>query len=355
MNQIIDHIEYLIARHDCVVIPSFGGFVANYESARIDESTDKLFPPTRIVSFNRNLTHNDGLLAHSIARKDAINYDAAVDIVAAGVRGLNFHLKNDHEVSIGKLGTLTLDKGEIIDFLPSGKAIDYLSALSPIELTPLVKPMPVEIKNEENVLKRPTWIKRAVRAAASIAALVAIGLTVSTTQGVDTSRLTTASLVPSESNEFVLNTPPAIELLIASPSFSESTAITKKKIEPEPADYSKLSLSAAKAYEFAASKSGQSDDTTPTDSSVVPANEPNPATILDPTGNEHYLIVGSFNSMRRAKMYINQKKDNTLGIVKMGKNYRIYAAVASTEEEVVRLKDNPEFSKKYPKAWPTHD
>ena len=30
------HISYLLHEHDCVILPAFGGFVANYHSAKID-------------------------------------------------------------------------------------------------------------------------------------------------------------------------------------------------------------------------------------------------------------------------------------------------------------------------------
>ena len=159
--------------------------------------------------------------------------------------------------------------------------------------------------------------------------LVFIGLAVLTTNDIDTGKLFQASLIPSESKSFVLNTPPDIELLIAQPS---------------------ANLTVDKCVALA-----QSDDDKP--EVVNKANFPvdfEPNYVEDPSPDKHYLIVASMPSLRRAKMFINQKKDCRLGVVKMGKRYRVFAAVAYSEDEVVKLKSDPEFDKKYPKAWPTH-
>ena len=37
VNSITRHIEYLILRHDCVIVPELGAFIAQYSPARIDE------------------------------------------------------------------------------------------------------------------------------------------------------------------------------------------------------------------------------------------------------------------------------------------------------------------------------
>ena len=39
------HIRNLLHEHDCVILPSFGGFVANYHSAKIDPIINLMHPP----------------------------------------------------------------------------------------------------------------------------------------------------------------------------------------------------------------------------------------------------------------------------------------------------------------------
>ncbi|NLA48282.1 MAG: hypothetical protein GX876_02335, partial [Bacteroidales bacterium] len=60
---ITSFIRELLFSHDCVIVPGFGGFVGNYAPARIDRATSTFYPPSKQISFNRNLRNNDGLLA----------------------------------------------------------------------------------------------------------------------------------------------------------------------------------------------------------------------------------------------------------------------------------------------------
>ena len=60
---VIEHIiGELLLRHNCVIVPSFGGFVAKRASATIDYTTGVMQPPKKSILFNRQLINNDGLL-----------------------------------------------------------------------------------------------------------------------------------------------------------------------------------------------------------------------------------------------------------------------------------------------------
>ena len=61
------YISDLLYSYDCVVIPDFGGFVANYASAKVQAVQHKITPPSKKISFNKNLRTNDGLLNNYIA------------------------------------------------------------------------------------------------------------------------------------------------------------------------------------------------------------------------------------------------------------------------------------------------
>ena len=47
--QLDSHISYLLHEHDCVILPAFGGFVANYNSATIDPIINLMHPPKNIL------------------------------------------------------------------------------------------------------------------------------------------------------------------------------------------------------------------------------------------------------------------------------------------------------------------
>ena len=64
------HIEYLLLHHDCVVVPGLGAFINVRHAAYFDAVTRVWHPMTREVRFNGALTHDDGLLSSSYARKE---------------------------------------------------------------------------------------------------------------------------------------------------------------------------------------------------------------------------------------------------------------------------------------------
>ncbi|MBO5704071.1 MAG: SPOR domain-containing protein, partial [Bacteroidaceae bacterium] len=46
------HIESLLLKHDCVIVPDFGGFVTQQVAARYVEDEGLFLPPYRSVGFN---------------------------------------------------------------------------------------------------------------------------------------------------------------------------------------------------------------------------------------------------------------------------------------------------------------
>ncbi len=71
-NQITDLIAELLFKHDCVIVPNFGGFVARNYSSGFNKGNNLLYPQTKQVLFNKNLVHNDGLLISALMQKNNI-------------------------------------------------------------------------------------------------------------------------------------------------------------------------------------------------------------------------------------------------------------------------------------------
>ena len=65
--QLSDHIRTLLRDHDCVIIPDFGGLIAEYAPAHIHPVRHTLAPPAKHVAFNQSLTRNDGLLVDALS------------------------------------------------------------------------------------------------------------------------------------------------------------------------------------------------------------------------------------------------------------------------------------------------
>ncbi|NNG09397.1 MAG: SPOR domain-containing protein, partial [Arenibacter sp.] len=56
------YIAELLYRYNCVIVPEFGAFLTQMKSAVINDTTNSFYPPSKIVSFNEQLSSNDGLL-----------------------------------------------------------------------------------------------------------------------------------------------------------------------------------------------------------------------------------------------------------------------------------------------------
>lgn len=77
MLEISKYIKELLFIHDCVILPGFGGFLANYKPAKVDDNLNVIFPPTKAIGFNRNLLQNDGLLITRLAEAENLSYAEA--------------------------------------------------------------------------------------------------------------------------------------------------------------------------------------------------------------------------------------------------------------------------------------
>ena len=121
------HIEYLLLRHDCVVLPGIGAFINVRHAARLDSDTGTWYPMTREVRFNSALNHDDGLLANSYARKLQTSYNEGRDLLRRDLLRLQEMLASDGEVTMGQLGILHYDNG-LISFQPRLTATQMATA-----------------------------------------------------------------------------------------------------------------------------------------------------------------------------------------------------------------------------------
>ena len=120
-----NYIKELLFQHDCVIIPDFGGFVANIQSSKINKTQNSFSPPYKEISFNRDLKHNDGLLIGYVSRAKNIGFVDAKRLVDLFVKNLNLKLNKGKKAVIEDVGTLRMDKEKNIQFEPSN-TINFL-------------------------------------------------------------------------------------------------------------------------------------------------------------------------------------------------------------------------------------
>ncbi len=106
----------LLMKHNCVVVPGFGGFIGKKIPAKIDISNGILNPPSKQFLFNINLIENDGLLVHYISAKSATEYQNAEKFISESVHIWRKDLEKGKPVLIPKLGALQKNVNGIIEF-----------------------------------------------------------------------------------------------------------------------------------------------------------------------------------------------------------------------------------------------
>jgi len=170
MNQLVSHIEFLLHEHNCVIIPEFGGFVVNTIPARRDGFATFHAPVSELV-FNRDLLHNDGLLAQSYMKSDNLTFEAAMQQIELAVQELKQQLREQRQVALGKLGSFTLNDDKRFVYSPAPFVQPALFGLTKATLKPLIQMhAPVTPAKSGNGQKR--WRTVAVSAAAVAAIAV---------------------------------------------------------------------------------------------------------------------------------------------------------------------------------------
>ena len=118
MTTVQNHIKELLFEQDCVVIPDFGGFVTNFDCAKINSNNRSIAPPQKWLAFNALLKNDDGLLSNYIAKQENISLSQANLKVKSFVEDTNRYLRFDKNYFIEGLGTFSQNEEERIQFQP---------------------------------------------------------------------------------------------------------------------------------------------------------------------------------------------------------------------------------------------
>lgn len=195
MITLAKHIEILLLEHDCVVVPGFGGFIANYAESQVEAGEQQmLYPPYRTVRFNQSLQENDGLLVHSYMMAYDAAYPAALKQMQMEVNEVKDGLSLVGRYALENIGVLRADLQGRITFeadesgvtTPSLYGLSSLMMLSleqaekqravqeELAQTSLIPVVPVadetpKTPSKHLVLRIPRrWVDVAIAAAASV-------------------------------------------------------------------------------------------------------------------------------------------------------------------------------------------
>ena len=106
----------LLLRHNCVVIPSFGGFVAGQTSAIFDATKGSIIPPRKSLLFNKQLINNDGLLIAAYAHATKKSYEESNNYIQKQIQHWHHKLDAGERISIDRVGFIFLDHERNIGF-----------------------------------------------------------------------------------------------------------------------------------------------------------------------------------------------------------------------------------------------
>ncbi len=121
------YIEELLYRYNCVVVPEFGAFLTQIKSAQINRATNTFSPPTKLISFNEQLSSNDGLLVSYMANAENASYEEMLNEVLNTADQWKSQLRKGERLGLSNIGELWLNREGKIQFQPSNK-INYLTS-----------------------------------------------------------------------------------------------------------------------------------------------------------------------------------------------------------------------------------
>lgn len=351
---IIEHIEYLAAMHDCVVIPEWGAFIAHYTPAVISDDDDAVAPPQRQLVFNAEVNHNDGLLASSIVRREGVTFDEAVHTIAASVTIFRQLIAEGSELPMGHLGYFsagpegtmqfhpfslgkvgwefyglcmlhfpTLAETNVVELHTEAPSSEKLTEAAPAAVVPIETDEEVEVEepaaayDEEQPTKKPSRLARLARIAA--AAIVLLALT------------------------FVLTTPVAFNSGHEQQYASMSVPEIRKASEPAAAakPEQKPAAKAQPVQKPAAAKPAQA------------TAAPTQAALPQQQGR-YILVVSTLTSQQQANAYLAMHPDlkGVAQVSKKGKKYLVYIDRSDDYGVLVRKALNG-MPKGYGQGWVT--
>jgi cell division septation protein DedD len=106
----------LLLRHNCVVIPTFGGFVAGQTPAIFDAHKGTITPTRKSLLFNKQLINNDGLLIAAYAHATKKSYEESNDYIQKQIQHWHHKLDAGERISIDRVGFIFLDSERNLAF-----------------------------------------------------------------------------------------------------------------------------------------------------------------------------------------------------------------------------------------------
>lgn len=116
MLDLAQYIHDLMLEHDCVSVPNFGGMVAQRFRAEINPGTNIMRPPSKRISYHKDLVANSHLILQKVMREKRLSETKASEQIAATVSLWKTQLQTGNSIKLDGVGRFYLDKEGAICF-----------------------------------------------------------------------------------------------------------------------------------------------------------------------------------------------------------------------------------------------
>jgi hypothetical protein len=111
-------ISFLLYKHNCVILPGFGAFLINQKGAELNLTAKYALPRQEVISFNRQITNNDGLVANHLSQLHHSSYELGLEKVEQYISYLWDILQTKRNVEVAEVGTFYFTQEEKLIFVP---------------------------------------------------------------------------------------------------------------------------------------------------------------------------------------------------------------------------------------------
>ena len=317
---IVDHIEYLLREHDCVILPGWGAFIAQHQCARVVDGT--LLPPSRSYGFNGALNFSDGLLESSIVRRNRCSYATASEKVREAVTELKHQVDASGEVAIGRIGTFTRNADGALIFSPFEHQIIASQFYGFASFNfPVLQPQSIEQEEEVmEVTETSAWHrvgKKYMQIAASIIVLLVMTFVLSTPLAVNRSDRDFAGI----NDSFKIHSSDnAVALADTGANRELAVALPEQAVR----------------------------DTVEVGDATLAEDTPNAD---EYTAGKYCLVDASGRSYDEARKFGEYHKSTgqTFRILESNGKFRVYVASGDSYEELIKVQNN--LRKYFPESW----
>ena len=359
MKNLARHIELLLRDNDCVILPGFGGFIAHDVPAHYVSEEALYYPPSRSISFNASITMNDGLLIQSYMKSYQVDYARASYMVDVTIEQLTDMLDEEGCATLPRIGTLTQDINQILQFKPDAAGIASpihfgLGSFMIQELSRLNQPAKTSQKSEDIPVRKAKTISihinrdmlhHVMSTAAVFLLLLMIALPTGIHRPTDIAALHVTELLKSPQTQVVEQAPIATEAQeISSDTILSSTPLpVVEELAPAP-EAESTAIVVAEAIEESA---------TTTEIPVAVEEIAQPAAPVQPTKTYH-IIVASLPNHRGADDTLSQFAHmgySEASIIERDNRVRISLMQFTDKDEANKQLNTLRQNEKFQNAW----